>query len=113
MEMSYIMPTVATSSCKVKYISACRAVKEHMATFWNLLNFLGYEQGKSTSIQSDNMATIYIIKDLSLRDPTVSICNITRNWNMHYIEYNRRSSPKLYRDLLKKLTKMLAIHATH
>ena len=39
------MPTVTTSSCKVKYISACRAVKEHMATFWNLLNFLGMNKG--------------------------------------------------------------------
>lgn len=69
------MAAVTTSNCEAKYISACHAAKEHMATVRNLLDLLGYEQRKPTSIQSDNMGTIYIIKDPSLQDPTVSIQN--------------------------------------
>jgi hypothetical protein len=56
--------SVTTSSCEAEYSSACHASKE---AIWlrNLLELLGYKEDSPTRIQSDNMGTISIIKDLS------------------------------------------------
>ena len=78
--------TIATSSCKAEYVSACHAAKE---AIWlqSLLNLLGYDQDKPTSIQSDNMGTITIIKDPSFHVRTKHI-----DIQHHYVREHVKST---------------------
>ena len=115
--------TVATSSCEAEYISACHAAKEGI---WlqNLLNLLGYEQEKPTSMQSDNMGTITIIKDPSFHARSKHI-DIQHHYVRERVEskelefiYTPTSdtiadvlTKPLSRPAHEKLTKMLGIHS--
>ena len=117
--------TIATSSCEAEYVSSCHAAKE---AIWlcSLLNLHGYNQDKPTSIQSDNMGTITIIKDPSFHARTKHI-DIQHHYVRERIESNKlefnytRTSDTIADILTKalprpaheKLTKMLGIHANH